>query len=290
LGSTTFDLSYVTGKIAYITTRGNATLSLRGEWVDIGTNGTLLQLTAGTSNTTRDLTLNVSSIRFRDLADNFATNKSQTAVSATSMNGPKAVVADYGFVAPNNTAVTVAFPTCVNTGNMSAFLPSTTTQFSFVSYFNTATWTDTSVANLRQLPGYRFTWSDTGRFPSQDGGDNVFRVYLANQSDCAIESGEITVGNGWNYLAMNGNYYHNPRNLLGRLKDTPDNWLDSLSSSGTIEVSQITPGFGNTTAYKNGGGAGFNNWDTLKVGPFTDALWVVSSNTNSRSFVGTGRN
>ncbi|MBI4149021.1 hypothetical protein HY491_01105, partial [Candidatus Woesearchaeota archaeon] len=290
--STTFNLTFRDGVLGHPTTVNNtriegkkvvitagaATLSLRGEWVDV-VNASALQ-----AFNTR-VSTNGSAWLIRDKADNFATNKSATTRTTTSVTGPKTVIADYAFTAPNNTAVTVSFPTCVNTGNMSAFLPSSTSAYSFVSYYNTNSWTDTAIASLRQLVGYRFTWSDTGRNPSQDGSDDVFRVYLKNQSDCSVESTSITIGNGWNYLATDGNYYSSSKNTQGRLQEIPRTWLNSLSAAGTVEVSKIQYGFGNTTTYASGG---FVNWDTLSVGPFT-ALWVDSSNPVDRSFTGAGR-
>jgi len=258
---------------------GTPALSLRGEWIDI-INASALQ--------TFNVRANGSTWFIRDKADNFAVNKSATTRTTTAAAGPKIVIADYAFTATNNTAVTVSFPTCVNTGNMSAFLPSSTSAYSFVSYYNTNSWTDTAVGSLRNLVGYRFTWSDTGRNPSQDGSDDVFRVYLKNSSDCSVESTTITIGNGWNYLALDGNYYSGTKNTQGRLQEIPDTWLNSLSAAGTIEVSKIQYGFSNTTAYTNGASGGFVNWDTLSVGPFT-ALWVDSSNPADRSFTGAGR-
>jgi len=274
-----------------IMTNQTPTLSLRGEWVDI-VNATAIQ-----NITNRNLNANSSSWFIRDKADNFATNKSAKSTTVTAQTGPKTVIADYAVEVEPNQPITISFPTCVNTGNLSNYLPSSTSARTFAKYYNTATWGEHAVTALVPLVGYRFTFNNASVSKlftyshSQWGSlsDNMLRIYLANQSDCSLESNEITVDDGWNFLALNGNYYSSTKNTGGRLSDTPDNWLASLSSDGTtgnIQVGSIVPGFGNTTSYSNAGRLSDKNWDSLIVKPY-EGLWVQSTAANT--FTGTAR-
>jgi len=271
-----FTAYIVDNKVIINITSTDSTIYLRGEeWVDV-VNASALQ---GRNN--RDVSTNTSSWYIRDKADNFATNLSVR---------NKRFIADYAVEIVPNQAMTISFPTCVNAGNMSSYLPSAS-YITFAKFYNTSTWGEHTVSQLSTLAGYRFTFNNASVSKLYtyshsvwgDLGDNVLRIYLANQSDCSLESNEITIDAGWNFLALNGNYYSSSKGKEGKMSDIPDNWLASLSSDGTtgnIQVGSITPGFGNTSTYSNANRLSNNNWDVLIVKPY-EGWWVQSTITSS---------
>lgn len=268
----------VNGNNAIITSyNGAPNISLRGEWADVF-NATALQGT-GSANQHRNLNANSSSWFIRDKADNF--------VRAAYTTAQKKVVADYAFAVTNSSPVTVSFPTCVNTGNMTGYL--NTNDFTFGYYYNADAWgTLTTATSLRPLVGYRFTWLGTNTYLSSDASDNIFRVYLANQSDCALSDLEIDIKDGWNLLALNGNYYSS-KDTNGRMTDSTDNWLFSLTSTGAeagIAVGSVTKDYGNSSTYRNVPSGGDHDWDNLNIRPY-EAWWVQSTSANS--FTGVAR-
>lgn len=260
-------------------------LSLRGEWIKV-LNATALQGTGSALNN-RDLNVNNTHSWFvRDKADNFA-------IQAAS-DGEATVMADYAISVTNATPMTISVPTCLNTGNMSEYLHHKGSLYhSLISWYNTDTWTNLNNLSLAvPLAGYRFTWTQTDTNSlSSDANDSMLRIYLNNESDCDLRDLELSVDDGWNFLAINGNYYHNDtkQNSAGRMSDFPDNWLGSLSGDGTtngIQVHSIIKDYGNATAYSNGAAFGGIDWDNLVVKPY-EAWWVQSTAANT--FTGVAR-
>lgn len=270
------NVSITTNKVTLTANAVAPNISLRGEWLDV-VDGSAIQK-VGNATEHRNLNKNGTSWFIRDKANNFARDAHSTA--------QKVVIADYALEVTNSTPITVSFPACVNTGNMTSYLNAN--DYSFIYYYNADTWgTHTTTTSLRPLVGYRFTWLGTNSYLST-ANDNMFRFYLKNESDCSLTDLEIDIKDGWNFLALNGNYY-SARNTNGVMGDNVDNWLLSLTSTGAeagIAVDSIIKDYGNTTIYRNVPNGGDVDWDNLIIKPY-ESWWVQSTAANS--FTGVGR-
>ena len=203
------------------------------------------------------------------------------------------MIADYATEVINNTAMTISFPTCINSTAMSNYLP-VSTKYSFVSYYNAATWTSTAVTSLVPLAAYRFTWSDTDRYPAADQGYNVsgreiLRIYLKNQSSCGPPGPTATVGVGYNFLASDGVMTSNNQDAAAI-----DSWLTTLDVLGdsTKDADAVSYIYNYSDAgdagYSDSGGVG-NDWDSdLWIYPYT-GYWVYISGATGTTYPLGGR-